>query len=327
VTGRDVAVVFPGQGAQQPRMGVDLYGVEPTFTAVMDEFFAASAADGPALRDAWLAETPGPEFDDCSRAQPLLFAVGAALALAVMARGLRPTVLVGHSVGELAAAAVAGVFSVAAGGAVMAARTTAMASTEPGGMLAVVGDVDRISTALGGDLAAHGLAVAAINSPYQTILCGSTAALESAARTLKAAVVACRPVKARQPFHGPLCAAAATRFAELLRPIDLRPPAIRIRSTCTARDVTAAESVTSEFWSAQLARPVLFWPVMDDLLSSGQRVFLEAGPKGSCAAVLQLHPTVRSRDNIVLPLLPAAPGAETPQVFEDSINTALALAG
>ncbi|WP_327290500.1 acyltransferase domain-containing protein [Streptomyces sp. NBC_01198] len=322
---REVALVFPGQGAQQPRMGADLYRVEPTFTAVMDEFFAAGGAEGRRLRADWLAEQPVPDFDDCCRAQPLLFAVGAALAFAVIARGLRPTVLVGHSVGELAAAAVAGVFSIAEGSRVMAARTAAMAATEPGGMLAVAAGVGRIREVLGADLAEQGIAVAAINSPYQTVLSGATAELRSAERALTAEVVACRPVKARQAFHSPLCAGAAARFGELLGRIELRPPAITIRSTCTARDVTAAESVTPEFWSAQLSRPVLFWPAMDDLLRSGSRLFLEAGPKGSCAAVLRLHPAVQSRTHVVLPLLPAASRADARAVFDESVGAALAM--
>lgn len=324
---RDVVLVFPGQGAQHPRMGADLYGVEPTFTAVMDEFFAAGGADGPRLRADWLSERPGPDFDDCCRAQPLLFAVGAALAFAVIARGLRPAVLVGHSVGELAAAAVAGVFSIADGSRVMAARTTAMAATEPGGMLAVAAGVDRIREVLGGDPAEHGVAVAAINSPYQTVLSGATAELRAAEKVLTAEVVACRPVKARQAFHSPLCAGAAVRFGELLRRVELRPPAIPIRSTCTARDVTDAESVTPEFWSAQLARPVLFWPAMDGLLASGDRVLLEAGPKGSCAAVLRLHPAVRSGTHVVLPLLPPASRGKAPAVFDASVTAALAMTG
>lgn len=320
---REVALVFPGQGAQQPRMGADLYGVEATFTAVMDEFFDAVGEEGPRLREDWLSERPGPQFDDCFRAQPLLFAVGAALALAVIARGLRPTVLVGHSVGELAAAAVAGVFTIADGGRVMAARTAAMAATQPGGMLAVAAGLDRIGEVLGQDLAGHGVAVAAINSPYQTVLSGATGSLRAAEQALKAGVVACRPVKARQAFHSPLCAGAAVRFAELLRRIELRPPAITIRSTCTARDVSDEESVTAEFWSAQLAKPVLFWPAVDGLLSSGSRVFLEAGPKGSCAAVMHLHPAVQSRANVVLPLLPAVSRGEGCQVFDASVDAAL----
>lgn len=322
---REAALLFPGQGAQQPRMGAGLYGSEPEFTAVMDEFFAASGADGPGLRADWLAERPGPDFDDCRRAQPLLFAVGAALATAVIARGLRPTVLVGHSVGELAAAAVAGVFSVADAGRLMAARTTAMAATEPGGMLAVAAGPDRVREVLGGDPAALGVAVAAVNSPYQTVLSGPEAELDAVRKALTTAVVACRPVRARQAFHSPLCAPAASHFAAALRAVALRPPALRIRSTSTARDVTPAESVTPEFWSSQLARPVLFWPAVSGLLSSAPRVFVEAGPKGGCASALAHHPAVRSGTHVVLPLLPADPRADPRPVFTASLTTALEL--
>ncbi|WP_031518170.1 acyltransferase domain-containing protein [Streptomyces sp. NRRL F-5123] len=323
---REVALVFPGQGAQQPRMGADLYGAEPVFTAAMDEFFAASGADGPALRADWLAERPGPDFDDCSRAQPLLFAVGAALGTAVLARGLRPSVLVGHSVGELAAAAVAGVFGIADGGRVLAARTAAMAATPPGGMLAVAAGPDRIREVLGADLAAQGIAVAAVNSPYQTVLSGATAELRVAEKALTASVVACVPVRARQPFHSPLCAPAARRFADLLATVTLTPPSLPVRSTSTTRLVTPTEAVTPSFWAAQMARPVLFWPAIAPLLTpTPPRVFLEVGPRGSCAAPLRLDPSVQSGPHTVLSLLPPTPRRPAGPVFEEAVKTALSL--
>lgn len=320
----EVVLVFPGQGAQQPRMGADLYGVEPVFTAVMDDFFAAAGEDGPALRGAWLAERPADDFDDCRRAQPLLFAVGAALGAAVLARGVRPDVLVGHSVGELAAAAVAGVFSVADGGRVMAARTAAMAATAPGGMLAVAAGPDRLREVLGADLAARGVALAALNSPYQTVLSGATAELGLAEKALTAAVVACRPVRARQPFHSPLCEDAALRFGELLGGVRLSAPALPIRSTSTARPVTPAEAVTPSFWASQMARPVLFWPAVAPLLAPApRRVFLEVGPRGSCAAPLRLDPAVRSGTHAVHSLLPASPRGASLPAFEAAVGVAL----
>ncbi|MFI0943179.1 acyltransferase domain-containing protein [Streptomyces sp. NPDC021020] len=322
----EAVLVFPGQGAQQPRMGADLYGVEPVFTAAMDEFFGASGEDGPALRADWLAERPGPDFDDCRRAQPLLFAVGAALGTAVLARGLRPSVFVGHSVGELAAAAVAGVFSIADGGRVMAARTAAMAATPPGGMLAVAAGVDRIREVLGADLAAEGVAVAAVNSPYQTVLSGATAELRVAEKALTAAVVACVAVRARQPFHSPLCEGAARRFGVLLGAVRLAAPGIPIRSTSTGRFVTPGEAVIPSFWAAQMARPVLFWPAVAPLLAPAPpRVFLEAGPRGSCAAALRLDPSVRSGPHAVLSLLPPTPRRPAGPVFEEAVEAARAL--
>jgi acyl transferase domain-containing protein len=304
-------------------MGAGLYGVEAVFTAAMDEFFAAAGEDGAGLRDVWLAERPGDDFDDCRCAQPLLFAVGAALGTAVLARGVRPGVLVGHSVGELAAAAVAGVFSVADGGRVMSARTAAMAATVPGGMLAVAAGPDRVREVLGADLSARGVALAAVNSPYQTVLSGATAELGLVEKALAAAVVACRPVRARQPFHSPLCEEAALRFGELLGGVPLSVPDVPIRSTATARPVTPSEAVTPSFWAAQMARPVLFWPAVAPLLASGPpRVFLEVGPRGSCAAPLRLDPAVRSGRHAVHSLLPASPRGEALPAFEAAVEVA-----
>jgi acyl transferase domain-containing protein len=306
-------------------MGVELYDVDAEFTRVMDEFFAASDAVGRQLRDDWLTASPGPEYDDCSRAQPLLFAVGCALASAVVARGLHPTVVTGHSVGELAAAAVAGVFRIADSGHVMRARTDAMARTEPGGMLAVACGTDRVREVLGTDRETAGtsVAVAAINSPRQTVLSGATAALARAFELLMAWGVACHPVKARQAFHSPLCTDAAAYFGALLGQVPLRPPVITIRSTSTGRDVTDEEAVDPTFWSVQLARPVLYWFAVDDLLTSGDYLLLEAGPAGSCSAALRRHPSLRSGASVVLPLLSASPNEDGRLVFDTSVSTAL----
>lgn len=324
---RKVVVILPGQGAQQPRMGADLYRAEPAFTVAMDAFFLASGNDGAALREAWLAPEPGPMFDDCSQAQPLLFALGYALTRAVAARGIRISTVVGHSVGELAAAAAAGVFTIPDAGRVLAARTAAMARTGPGGMLAVAAGVARVREQLETTGTAAGIAVAAVNTPRQTVLSGNPAALAGAEAALLDGGVACFRVKARQPFHSPLCEQAANEFDAVFRQIELRPPEITIRSTCTGRDVTDEEAVTPRFWSVQLARPVLFWQALDDLLTSGRYLFLEAGPGGSCGALLRRHPAIRSGASVVLPLLPALPGPDGGQVFEKAVVKTMSSAG
>ncbi|MFI2189678.1 acyltransferase domain-containing protein [Streptomyces sioyaensis] len=325
-----VALLFPGQGAQQVRMGMGLYGAEPVFTQVMDEFFVALGEDGPVVRSDWLSAHPGPMFDDCSRAQPLLFAVGSALAAAVVGRDIRPEVLVGHSVGELAAAATAGVFDIQDAGRVMAARTKAMAATVPGGMLAVATGVDRVREVLGNDLgnaSGDGVAIAAINTPRQTVLAGSRVALAAAQSELSAQLIACHPARARQAFHSPLCEEAAAEFSGVFASIALRPPAIAIRSTYTGRDVTDQQAVTPDFWAVQLARPVQYWPAVDSLLQSGRYLLLEAGPGGSSSALLRRHPAIRSGASRVLPLLSTIADNNAYRVFEGAISEAASLNG
>ncbi|WP_203612753.1 acyltransferase domain-containing protein, partial [Amycolatopsis sp. SID8362] len=123
MTGRGLVLLLPGQGSQYPGMAVALYEREPVFAAAADEFFAAMGPEGKLVRDDWLGDSPGVPIDDGLRAQPLLFAIGYGIGRVLLDRGLRPARLIGHSVGELAAAALAGVFDLAAAGRILAARS------------------------------------------------------------------------------------------------------------------------------------------------------------------------------------------------------------
>jgi acyl transferase domain-containing protein len=298
-------------------MGAELYGAEPVFTATMDEFFAACGEAGRQLRESWLSPRPGPMFDDCSRAQPLLFAVGCALAKAVIGRGVRVDSLLGHSVGELAAAAVAGVFTVADGARIMLARSAAMARTVPGGMLAVAAGADELDGHL-----VPGVVVGAVNTPRQTVLSGPLRLLAGVADALSRRGFACHFVRSRQGFHSPICAGAAEEFASAFTGLPLRPPAMAIYSTHTGAPVTDEQATSGRFWAVQLASPVRFWDAADTLLSTGRHILFEAGPGGSCGALLRRHPDVRSRRSTVLALLPSLPREDAVAVFERSVAAA-----
>lgn len=281
-------------------MGAGLYGQDAALTAAMDDFFASPGHAGDRLKDWWLSEHPGPSFDDASCAQPLLYAVGHALAAAVVARGVRPDALLGHSVGELTAAAVSGVFDPRDAGRIMEARSRAMSRTVPGGMLVVAGGADALAPFL-----TDSVVVAAINTPRQTALSGPTADLAATAASLTASGFACQPAAARQAFHSPACDVAADDFATVFEQVELAPPRIVIQSTRTGRPVTDAEALDPHFWAGQLARPVQFWAAFDALAQERPFTFLEAGPGGSCSAMTRRHPAVRAGRSVVLPLLPA----------------------
>jgi len=113
--GRPVALLFPGQGAQHPRMAAGLYGHYAAFTAVMDRAFGLLGDAGPELRADWLSDRPSARFDDATQAQPLLYAVNCALGQQVLSWGVEPAALLGHSVGEMTAATLAGVFGFTSG--------------------------------------------------------------------------------------------------------------------------------------------------------------------------------------------------------------------
>src|SRR5262249_31781617 len=108
--GRGVVLLFPGQGAQQAQMAAGLYGYSEAFTGGMGEGFSLLGAEGTQVRADWLLPGSVDGLDDVTRAQPLLYAVGCALGRLVESWGVEPAALLGHSVGEMVAATLAGVF-------------------------------------------------------------------------------------------------------------------------------------------------------------------------------------------------------------------------
>src|SRR5690348_4408288 len=128
---RPVALLLPGQGAQRARMAAGLYGREPVFTSSVDECLACFP-DGAALRDDWLGQRPRMDVADARWAQPMLLAVDYALGRTVLAWGVTPVALLGHSVGETAAAVLAGVLSIAEAAAVTGRRVARIQDTPDG---------------------------------------------------------------------------------------------------------------------------------------------------------------------------------------------------
>ncbi|MGW4940916.1 acyltransferase domain-containing protein [Actinoplanes sp. NPDC004185] len=300
---RPVAVLLPGQGAQHRGMGVGLYHADRTFTAAVDEFFDHLGTEGGLLRDDWLAGSPRVPIDDASRAQPLLFALGYALGRALTAHGAQPVVLLGHSVGELAAAALAGVFDLADAAQIMTARTRALAEAPPGGMIAVGATPEELAPYVGGDVA-----VAAVNAPRNTVLAGPAPALARTVDALRGAGIAHRPVPALQPYHCPAVTPAAELFTAGFAGVRLKPPATPILSTRTAMPVSPREATDPSFWGRQLDHPVLFWPALDRLLRDGEFTVVEAGPGQTLSTLARRHPAVRRGLSEVVPSLPARAG-------------------
>ncbi|GAA1953547.1 acyltransferase domain-containing protein [Amycolatopsis minnesotensis] len=301
---RPVALLLPGQGAQHPGMAVELYDREEVFTAAMDEFFAF-LPDGGAVRSDWLTDSPRVSLDDATRAQPLLFAIGYALGRAVAAQGIHTSVLLGHSVGELAAAALAGVFGLADAAALMSARTEVMAHTPAGGMLAVAATPEEVLP----HLCAHGngLGVAARNAPKQTVVSGTEPSLSTVDLAMSRDGLFSRRVPAVQAFHCPAVASAARAWEVAFARVPLCPPSVPIVSTRTARRISDGEARSPEFWAGQLATTVLFWPALDALLAGGRFTLVEAGPGGTLSVLARRHPAVRRGDSEVVPLLPSRP--------------------
>lgn len=340
---RRTVLLLPGQGAQRERMAAGLYGAREEFTAPMDEFFGRLGTTGSRLRSEWLRPAPNPELDESAVAQPLLLAVGHALGRAVGAAAEPPGLLLGHSVGELAAACLVGVFDPADVGALAAARSRALEGTGHGGMLAVAAPEGQLAEELGGfgdgsgvgadglavgadgvaaeadgvavagaadGTAFAGVAVAALNGPRQTVLAGPREALAAVEQRLRDRGILVRALRSGHAFHSPVMEGAALRFGEALAGFGPRAPraaAGTVVSTRTGVAVTAEQARDPHFWGGQLAAPVRYWPALRELLDTlGRRpglLLLDGSADRSLSAPARHHPAVRDGASEVVPLL------------------------
>ncbi|MGP4114338.1 acyltransferase domain-containing protein [Streptomyces sp. 4N509B] len=314
---RRTVLLLPGQGAQRERMAAGLFGADAAFarefTTRMTDVFTALGQQGTRLRQEWLRPSPNPAMDEAAVAQPLLLAFGYALGSAVRGAAGPVDILLGHSVGELAAACLAGVFDPQDLGTVVTARASAVGDTGlkagRGGMLAVAAtpeDVEKVRGDLGPEVA-----VAAVNAPRQTVLAGPREPLAVAETRLRRAGFAVRALRSGHAFHSPVMEPTAQRHGEALARLRLAEPeaGVTILSTRTAAPLLPEEATDPHFWAGQLSRPVRYWPALLRLLEEqGDRpglLLLDASPDRSLSTVARRHPAVRKGASRVIPLLAA----------------------
>ena len=304
-----IAFAFPGQAAQQPAMALGLYGVDPAFSAAMDECLELFAEHEPVLAQLWRTADEV-RIRDTRLAQPLLFSVEYALARRWLAAGVVPDVIVGHSVGELVAATVAGVFTLDEAVRVVAARSAAMAATPDGGMLALGADVDEVERLL-----PDGVSIAVVNGPKQVVVACGPDRLAEAAGTFREAGISTRELPVSRAFHSPLMRAAVDRFAAAFTDVELREPAITMISASGGGLVTSAEAKDPNFWARQITGPVRFDRATATLLQTLaehpaglRRIMLEVGPGQTLTRLLQQDRAVRDAELVVVASMPRSSG-------------------
>ncbi|MFG2760495.1 acyltransferase domain-containing protein [Streptomyces wuyuanensis] len=304
---RALVLLLPGQGSQHPRMAAGLYGTEPVFTAAMDEVFGladiGTAGEGERLRADWLGERPAVDLDHVTRSQPLLFAVDHALGRLVKSWGARPDALLGHSIGELAGAVLAGVFTLADATRLVLDRARLLTDAPPGGMLAVAATPEDVAPFLDGEVV-----VGALNGPRQTVLAGPDPALGHVHRALEAEEFTCRRLPSLSPFHSPALAPALAGSEEAVAAVATSAPSAVLYSCYTARPLGREDVADPVYWTRQPVAPVLFRTALDAVLSDGDAVLVETGPGQGLAQLARRHPAVRAGRSAVVSLLPARPG-------------------
>ncbi|MBX3148329.1 MAG: SDR family NAD(P)-dependent oxidoreductase [Gemmatimonadales bacterium] len=279
-----IAFLFSGQGAQYPAMGRSLYRTQPVFRAAIDrcDELLRPILPHPLLSvlfpDDAAAEA---RIHDTTYTQPGLFAIEYALAELLASLGIHATTVLGHSVGEYAAACRAGVFGLEDGLRLIAARGRLMGGLPAGGaMAAVLADRAVVEEAIAGTR----LAIAAYNGPANTVISGAGVEVDAVCTALGARGITTRPLVVSHAFHSALMDPILDEFEAIAATVQYTAPSGRLLSNLSGGPADPAEVTTARYWRRHLREPVRFSAAMASLAAQGHEVFIEVGP----------HPTLIS---------------------------------
>lgn len=296
-TDRSLTFMFPGGGSQHLTMGADLYRDEPVFAAAVDEGLRLLRDQhGLDLHDVLVGElapaarqAAAEKMAEMAHQLPLIFVIEYALAQLLIDRGLTPSALVGHSLGENTAACVSGTMSFEDCLGLVVLRARLVAGVR-GATTAIALPADELEAAI----ERHGLDLAVINSPELTVVSGGVEAIEEFETELRADGVEPIRVPMTTPAHSRLFDPLLPEFGEYLRSIELHPPTIPWVSGSTGDWITAEQAVDPDYWVQHFRNTIRFSDCVATLAEDPGRILLEVGPGKTLSSLVRMHPDIKS---------------------------------
>ncbi len=272
-----IAFLFTGQGAQYAGMGYQLYQTQPTFRAAIEQCaeILRPLLDRPLV--SLLDPSVGPLLDQTGYTQPVIFALEYALATLWRSWGLAPAAVLGHSVGEFAAACVAGVFSLEDGLRLIAERARLMQSLPPGGLMAAVfTTAARINSAL--EAFASRVTIAALNGPENVVISGDETAVRELLARFAAEGIQSQTLVTSHAFHSQRMEPILDQLRQAAAAIVCSAPKLDLIANLTGQLATEQTYADPAYWSRHAREPVRFAESVQLLAARGCELFLEIGP-------------------------------------------------